>query len=209
MTFETIVSGAYKYNRSNRSTLVILYLIALFFAGVALVAALLYSSYGVALAAAMIAVVPLKGTTKIQRPQKTQRNILEQYIAHILVDASMKKLETLNSELRQLLNERRQLKSNITWLRRYRQIALSFSLKDFLKSNAEATEDCITALAQNLRLEQAMRAELEGFQLEFRNICIRASYTVERYFAVSPSSLLEKTQFARYINMLVENAKHL
>jgi hypothetical protein len=54
-----------------------------------------------------------------------------------------------------------------------------------------------------------MRVELEGFEYEFDQLFKKAVQAIETYLATATPGLIEKSDFAHYINGLVENAKKL
>jgi hypothetical protein len=112
-------------------------------------------------------------------------------------------------ELKEVEVRIHRLKQQAERLRRNRQIALQLSLGKALEKNKRLSEACLTATSNALQHERVMRAELEGFEYEFDQLFKKAVQAIETYLATATPGLIEKSDFAHYINGLVENAKKL
>lgn len=207
MTFEAIERGAHHYNRHFGIVFAVLRGVAMFFAMLA-AGAILLNTYEVATIFVVLAVGTLISAENVPY-SKNNRDLLGRYITHLLTEASAQKKLRITNELKAVEIHTRQLKLRIERLHRFRQLALRLSLEKALEKNKNLIEECLSAISNEHRLDRVMREELEGFEYEFNELVKKTARAINTHLATTSPSLIEKTEFARYINGLVENAKKL
>lgn len=207
MTFERIEQNAQEYNRGFGIAHILLRGIAMSFAVLAAISILL-NTYTAATILLILAIGFLIIAENIPYSRET-RDLFERYIKHLLAETSSQRKLVITKELKEVEVRIHRLKQQAERLRRNRQIALQLSLGKALEKNKRLSETCLTATSNALQHERDMRVELEGFEYEFDQLFKKAVQAIETYLATATPGLIEKSDFAHYINGLVENAKKL
>lgn len=207
MTFEVIERGAHQYNRRFGILFAVLRCVAMFFAVLA-AGAILLNVYNVATIFVALAVGTLISAENIPY-SKNIRDLLGRYITHLLIKASAQNKLRITNELKATEIHIRRLTQQLERLHRFRQLALRLSLEKALEKNKSITEECLSAISNEIRLRRVMQEELEGFEYEFNELVKKTARAIDTHLAIMPPSLTEKAGFARYINSLIENAKRL
>ena len=143
-------------------------------------------------------------------PRATDKKaILTNYIMSMLEKASEKKRLRLIQDAQIAELKHRLETQRMERLLRNRKTLRNLKLGRYVAKNEAAITTCEQSYNSAASSAAVMRAELEGINKSFNEFVKKAEKAIATHVESKEESLLEKTEFARTINGLVQNASKL